>query len=255
LKFCQTNLKILITIQLLLGVCFVANAQFVFNYHQHFDSIAELTQKKRSELNYDLLLEKFQSVDTTMTNLEVLALMIGETKQDDYYPYELVHVERRILTHSQNSEFKKGLALCDSVLSIHPINFTALLERAYILDKIEDVVEEKKAKFQFVSTLDAVLSSGDGTIQYPIFVLSPMDGQILIRFIFGLNIGNTGSGEDEYGNFLDILEVINEEQGNMNMYFNIEHAVQRMFKEDLLEDFEKILKKDEKKNKKQKASN
>jgi hypothetical protein len=80
-----------------------------------------------------------------------------------------------------------------------------------------------------------------------------MDGQLLIRFVFGLPIGTMGSGEDEYGNFLDILEIVNEEEGNMNMYFNIEHAVQRMFKEGTLKDFEKVLKKDEKKSRKEKG--
>ncbi len=236
-----------------MGVCFIANAQFVFNYNQHFDSIKDLSQQKRSELNYEKLLERFQESDTTLSDFDVLALMIGETQQEDYYPYELVHVERRILQLSQNDSLEEGLSLCDSVLDIHPLNFTALLERAYVLAKLGRVEEEVTAKYQFVTVLETILSSGDGTYSRPIFVLSPMDGQLLIRFVFGLEIGTMGSGEDEHGNFLDILEIINEEEGNMDMYFNIEHAVKRMFKEEVIKDFEKALKKDEKRNKKEKG--
>lgn len=231
-----------------MGVCFVANAQFVFNYNAHFDSIANLSNKKKSELNYDKLLARFELSDTTLSNFDILALMIGETQQEDYYPYDLVHVERRILSLAQNDELEGGLALCDSVLNVHPLNFTALLERAYILDKQGKVEEESLAKYQFVSVLETILSSGDGTLSQPIFVLSPMDGQLLIRFVFGLQIGTMGSGEDEYGNFMDILEIVNEEEESMNMYFNIEHAVKRMFKEDVLKDFKKTLKKDEKRS-------
>lgn len=232
-----------------MGVCFSANAQFVFNYQEDFDSIANLTSKKKSDLNYDKLLSRFEVSDTTLSDFEILALMIGETQQSDYYPYELVHIERNILSLAQNDELESGLLLCDSVLKVHPLNFTALLERAYILAKLGMEEEEKQAKYQFVSVLETILSSGDGTYGQPIFVLSPMDGQLLIRFVFGLEIGTMGSGEDDAGNSLDILEIVNEQEGNMNMYFNIEHAVQRMFKEDVLKDFEKALKKDEKKNK------
>lgn len=198
-------------------------------------------------MNYEKLLTRFQSSDTTLSDFDVLSLMIGETQQDHYYPYDLVHVERDILTLAQNDHLTAGLALCDSVLDLHPLNFTALLERAYIFDQLGNKEEESNAKYQFVRVLESILSSGDGTIKQPIFVLSPMDGQLLIRFVFGLQIGTMGSGEDEYGNFLDILEIENEEQGNLNMYFNIEHAVKRMFKEDILKDFKKVLKKDEKK--------
>jgi hypothetical protein len=237
-----------------LGICVKASAQFVFDYHLHFDSIVKLSAKSKEELKYEVLLDRFNQADTALRDFDILTLMIAETQQDDYYPYELVHIERRILNYAQNGKDALCLELCDSLLNIHPLNFTALLEKAFVLDKMNLETDARKAEYKFVRYLETILSTGDGTIDYPIMVLSPMDGQILIRFIFGKKIGTMGSGEDKHGNFVDILELIDEEQGGMNMYFNIEHAVKRMFKEDVMKDFEKVLNKEEKKDKKRKSS-
>ena len=228
------------------------NAQFVFNYHQHFDSIVKLSEKSKGEFKYENLLERFNNNDSTLRDFDILTLLIAETQQSHYYPYELVHIERRIIQYAQSEKDNECLVLCDSLLNFHPLNFTALLEKAYVLSKLERTEEAIIAQNKFVNTLEVILLTGDGTLENPLFVLSPMDGQVLIRFIFGKQIGTMGSGEDEYGNFVDILQIMDEEQGSFEMYFNIEHAVKRMFKDDVLQDFEKVLKKDEKDQKKKK---
>lgn len=73
--------------------------------------------------------------------------------------------------------------------------------------------------------VDAILWSGTGSNTHSYFVLSPIDGQTIISYIFGENIGTMGSGDDSNGYFLDMLDMEKEGQETKTLYFNIDHAV------------------------------
>lgn len=226
------------------------HAQFLFEYHLHFDSIVKLTEDKKSDYYYNDLRANYEAADTSMTAFDMLALMIGETQQDHYYPYDLIFVERDIMNLANKGEYASSLFKCDSLLAIHPLNLTAILHKAFLEDKLGNL-SAKESKFKFVLYLDVLMSTGDGTIEAPMMVLGPADGQLLIRYVFGAGIGNMGSGQDAHGNFVDMLEIIKEGEEPAMMYFNIEHSVRRMFKEDILDDFEKAYEKDKKKAEKE----
>lgn len=227
------------------------HAQFLFQYHLHYDSIAELALDKKSDFYYEELRMRFEDADTTLTSFDMLALMIGETKQDHYYPYDLVMVERDIMDLANKGEYANALEKSDSLLEIHPLNLTALIHKAFLEDKIGSM-NAAASKYKFVLYLDVLMSTGDGTYEAPMMVLGPGDGQLLIRYVFGAAIGNMGSGEDAHGNFVDMLEIVKEGEEPVYMYFNIEHAVKRMFKEDIIKEFEKSYKKEQKKLEKEK---
>lgn len=221
------------------------HAQFLFNYQLHYDSIAELTKDKKSAYHYSALKERYVQADTSLSAFDMLALIIGETKQDHYHPYDLVVVEHEIMQLANKGEYANSLLKCDSLLAIHPLNLTATIHKAFLEDKLGSLTA-KKSKFKFILYLDVLMSTGAGTQESPMMVIGPGDGQLLIRYVFGAGIGSMGSGEDQNGNFVDILEVIKEGEEPTLMYFNIEHAVKRMFKYDFIKDFEKAYKKDQK---------
>ena len=79
--------------------------------------------------------------------------------------------------------------------------------------------------------VDAVLWSGDGSPSHPYFVLSPIDGQTIISYIFGGSIGKMASGHDSNGYFLDILEMEHEGHQPIMLYFNIDHATKELDKQ------------------------
>ena len=242
----------LFLITLKLGVYNFVNAQFVFDYKIHFDSISELTQSKKSEYNYAKLLSRFDKADATLNSKEILFLMIGETQKKKYLPYEWIEIERDIIDLINKKKYPDALSKCNYLLDISPLNFTALMQKAFILSiDIENSNEKSIANFKFVKVLDAILYSGEGTINSPIFVLSPFDGQIITQLIFGLNTGKMNSFENSNGFFIDEIEIISQKDGepNIYMYFMIDHAVKKMFNQDILNDFEKELKKSEKKSK------
>lgn len=232
-----------------LGICNIVNAQFVFDYKIHFDSISELTQSKKSEYNYTKLLSRFEKSDSTITSKEILFLMIGETQKKNYLPYEWIEIEREIIDLVNQKKYTNALSKCNYLIDFSPLNFTALMQKAFILSMGEQDSNVKSiANFKFVKVLDAILASGEGTINSPIFVLSPFDGQIITQLIFGLKTGTMNSFEDSNGNFLDGIEIIsqNDDEPNIYMYFIIDHAVKKMFNQDILKKFEKKMKKSEK---------
>lgn len=54
-------------------------AQDTFNYQTDFKNILAKTKDKNHKLAYNKLLTRFSALDTTLTDYEVLALLIGFT--------------------------------------------------------------------------------------------------------------------------------------------------------------------------------
>jgi hypothetical protein len=197
-----------------------------FDYHRDYRFYLNESANPESDYFYDILLKRFLKEDITLKNHELIALMIGFTENQNYYPYKNVDFEREIMKLVRDKEYKKALSKSRKLLDTNPLNFTALIEEGFTLMKI------KKDKKYYPSTcsrmlVNAVLWSGDGSIEHPYFVLSPIDGQTIIRYIFGNRIGLMGSGDDQNGYFLDILEMIKENDESETLYFILEHAVQK----------------------------
>ena len=201
----------------------VSIRNLTFNYERDFNYYLEESKRDRSKYNYSTLLTRFLNFDKSLSNNEVLALLIGFTANKNYKPYGNVDKEREIMSLIGSKEYKKSLDISEKLLKTNPLNFTALIEEGFALMKINDDKTEFPS-FSSRQVVDAILWSGDGSYNSPYFVLSPIDGQTIIKYIFGESIGTMGSGSDENGYFLDILEM-NTEKESINQYFIIEHAV------------------------------
>ena len=203
-------------------------AQIDFDYQTHFKEILTQSTDSTGLYFYPNLLERFNRNDSTLVNFEILALQIGFTENKNYKPYQILKTERKIKSLVADEEFEEAIRIADSVLLTNPLNFTALLEKGFSLMKLEkDAAAFHKGKVMKV--VRAILSSGDGTREKPYFVLGPGDGITVIEYILGGSIGTAGSGNDDNGNFLEIIEMITEEE-TKKTYFNINHATQKMFK-------------------------
>ena len=248
------NLKVI----LILIICSSAiQAQLFidFNYSRDYNKILALTKKETSGLFYPNLYKRFAAADTTLTNYEVLALQIGYTDNDNYWPYQDVEMEREIWGLNEQKKFKKAIKTCKILLGKNPFNILACREKGYAFNKLgqQDSADYYFYKFNKIVMCD--LSTGDGrSYETSWFVISPADGQWIIRLAFHRGICFMGSGRDKDSNFHDILgyhpddedqksEVKENSSDCMHLYFNIQHAAKRMFGKDskkLFEKFEKI---------------
>jgi hypothetical protein len=224
----------------------LAFGQDNFDYDKDFKVLLALSKDSTNTLFYPSLLDRFNNNDSTLTDREVVALMIGFTDNVNYKPYKTISEEREIMRLIEVEKYEEAIAACNAFLANNPLNFSALIEKGFAYMKLsKDSSEFHKTKF--LKILDAVLSTGDGSKEKPFFVLNPGDGQVLIRYIFGGSIGMMGSGSDKNGNFLDILEMKIEGKEPVTLYFHINHATNKMFSSDELEQIEKSIDKSRKK--------
>lgn len=215
-----------------LCICLYVNAQTSFNYNSDFKTILAKTRDTANELSYTRLLKRFNKNDTTLSNFEVLALMIGFTDKEDYKPYADLDKERAIYNLNDEGKFEQALAKADSFLSTHPLSVKVLYEKSYAFHKLNKQDSAAVYMLRGIRIFRAMRYSGDGkTTDTPMFALGPADGQDFIHKAVGASIGTMGSSRDKSGNFLDMLEAKNKDGKTVMLYFIIQHATEKMFKE------------------------
>lgn len=244
--------KTIKTIALLLVLTVGQNlyGQTTFNYKDDFPKILVKTKDSNDNLSYPKLLNRFIANDTTLTDYEVLALLIAFTDNPEYKPYKDVDIEREIYKLNGENKFRESLDNGMKFVKTHPLSVKALFEIAYSYHKLEKEDSAQIFLYRGSRIFKAMYFSGDGkSPETPAFALGPSDGQDFIYKFVRADIGTMGSGRDKNGNFLDILEAKFESGKTMNLYFIIEHATNKMFSPEEIEKMKDSLEKKEKSKK------
>lgn len=237
----------------------IAFGQTSFNYKDDFKTVLAKTKNQNDNLSYDKLLKRFTTNDTTLTDFEVLALMIGFTDKPEFKPYSDLSKEREIYNINGDGKFQEALDSANVFLKTHPLSVKVLFEKAYSFHKLGQ--EDSAAFYAYKGRriFKAMYFSGNGkSPETPTFALGPADGQDYIykyigSKIGGAKIGMMGSGSDKNGNFIDILEVVpNNGSTSYKLYFIIQHATDKMFSEKDMKIMEDAIKQLDKKGKKDK---
>jgi Domain of unknown function (DUF4919) len=215
---------------LFLTIVQFAFGQATFNYQKDFKTILEKTKDPNDNLSYDKLLKQFTSNDTTMADFEVLALLIGYTDKPEFKPYDYLSKEREIYELNGEGKYQEALDTASLFLQKHPVSQQALIEKSYSYYKLGNKDSADYYSYQFRRIMEAMYFSGNGTTkETPTFALGPADGQNYVQKFIGAKIGTMGSGHDNYGNFLDILEAELEDGKTISLHFIIQHATDKMF--------------------------
>ena len=223
-------------------------AQDTFDYDKDFKKLLNESTKSNSQYNYDHLLRRFLINDTTLTNYELLALQIGHTKTADYKPYNDIEIERAIYDLNASRKNRAALELSNSLQRRNPLSLMMNLEKSYAFHKLGESDSAEVYYERYLQLVHSNLWSGNGDSK-PYFVLGPIDGQIIIERYWQGVIPLMGSGEDDNGNFLDILTMKDKEtEEEKTIYFIIQHATDTMFSEEDMDKMEQYIK-DEKKKK------
>ena len=210
-----------------------------FDYQTDFEKLVEQSKNSESPNNYEKLKTEFIQNGENFTKEKVVALMAGQTASEFYDAYGMIDMERsyQVADRFPSDTIHK---YADQFLKIYPVNFSLNygLWKTYEKDNDKDNAEKFKKRFELIA--ESILSTGDGTNEKPYFVISPIDGQVLIRLYYKKEIGMMGSGNDPNGNFVDILEMVDGENSK-SLNFVIAHAM-GLFKKQLKEAQEKEMK-------------
>ncbi len=198
-----------------------------FSYSRDFPLLQKRSLDTADQFFYPKLLQRFQADDTTLTDREVLALLVGFTNDPHYNPYEDLDISRRVRRLNAQENYTAGLALADSFLLTHPVDQLTLYEKAFALYELGKEPVKSKYLDQYIAIMSAMDYTGDGRLPATaIFALGPADGQDYIHKHLGLQLGRMGSGYDKDHHFLDILDGISEDKKDtVTYYFNVDHAM------------------------------
>lgn len=226
----------------------ISFGQTTFSYKDDFKKVLAKTKDANDNLSYDKLSKRFTVNDTTLTDFEVLALLIGFTDKPAFKPYADLSTERKIYDINGDGKYKEALDSANIFLQTHPFSVKVLFEKGYSLHKLGQEDSASFYTYKGQRIFQAMYFSGNGTTpETPTFALGPADGQDYIRKYVRAKIGTMGSGRDKRGNFLDILEVVPKDgSASYSLYFIIQHATDKMFSEDELKMFDEQDKKKKK---------
>lgn len=208
-----------------------------FNYKKDFKSILMNSQDQESNLYYEKLLKRFQDNDSSLTNYETLALMIGYTENPKYKPMEDMEKEVEIFDHNNANEFSEAIEKSKSYLQGHPLSLLVLREISYAYSKIskvyeKDMVFDSAIYFNGLSSyymslndriMEAMIFSGKGrTPENPIFSLGLADGEHFIPNV-GYEIEKKNTLWNKNGDFLEHIVAL-DKLTTKDFYFVIQHA-------------------------------
>lgn len=205
-------------------------AQISFHYASDFKKVLTKTKDPADALSYDKLLKRFNANDSTLSDYEVLALLIGFTDKPEYKPYDDLDIEREIYKLNGEKKYAEALELANKFLKTHPLSVKALFEKSYAYHKLDQDKDATYFATQGFMIFKAMYFSGDGQSQETAsFALGPADGQDYIYKFVRADIGTMGSGRDGNNNFLDILDAKFKDGHVVQLYFIIQHATNKMF--------------------------
>jgi hypothetical protein len=208
-----------------------------FNYKKDFKSILMNSQDEESNLFYKKLLKRFLDNDSTLTNYETLALMIGFTENPKYKPMEDMEKEVEIFDHNNANEFSEAIEKSKSYLRGHPLSLLVLREISYAYGKIskvyeKDMVFDSAIYFNGLSSyymslndriMEAMIFSGKGrSPENPIFSLGLADGEYFIPNV-GYEIEKKNTLWNKNGDFLEHIVAL-DKLTTKDFYFVIQHA-------------------------------
>ena len=203
----------------------------VFSQKQSFEKpnykkIEKSIKKKKSNLFYKKLMERFQKSDTAMSIEEKRHLYYGFSFQKKYNPYNFSDYtdSMRVVLQKDNFsklDFNNIIRFGDSLLVQNPFDLRVMNYQLYALEKSKQEVLFNKKLNQSNIILDVLFSSGDGlskeTAFYVIFTSNEysllnvigvkFEGQSLVEHYDYMRIGENGAKVE--GLYFDITPCLN----------------------------------------------
>lgn len=195
-----------------------------FIYHRDYKVILEKALDRGSELYYHKLIIRFLNNDSSLTNAETLALLIGFTENPQYKPVELMEKELEIYDQSKANEFQEVVNLARPYLQKNPVSMLALREIAIAYNRLGN----KDSSRYFASLNDKIMeamiysSKGKKPLE-PIFALGLADGEYFVQNV-GFYMDKKNTDWNKQGDFMEIIDTYNDQDVKTTFYFAIQHA-------------------------------
>lgn len=200
-----------ITLLLLLIFCTYAYAQTHDFIAPDYTAIEKNVKDKKSPLYFDMLFERYNRADSTMTLKEKRHLYYGYSFQDEYSPYARTEEESKLreLLQKENADKKdleKIIEYTDAILKQYPFSLRVMEYRIYSFQELGKTEEVEKEKIKANIIIDAMLSSGDGTKKETCFYVINTLNEYELLNLLGFDFGGSQSLIDDRYDYLTLAE-------------------------------------------------
>lgn len=232
---------------LLCIVCVSVFAQPAFDYKRDFKPFMEQSQDRQSPLYYQKLLIRFLDRDTSLSNMEMMALMIGYTEDSHYKPFEDMEPEKEIFDMNEEGAYDEVITKSRKYLQTHPLSLRVNKEISYAYHQKQNEDSATYYMDLVEKIMNAMIYSGTGKKpNSPIFSLGLADGEYFIPNV-GLKILDKDTDWNDNNHFLEVIKASKSGDDEIIYYFVIEHAKQKIDDDKVNESGSKKKKKDDKK--------
>ncbi|MEI8053030.1 MAG: DUF4919 domain-containing protein [Bacteroidota bacterium] len=213
-----------------------------FIYKRDFKHNLDSASDRTGRLYYQKLIIKFLNNDSSLTNAEMLTLMIGFTGNPHYKPLENMEKELEIFDHNNNGEFSAAISKSRNYLQTNPLSLLVLREISYAYQKNskefqKNLVMDSALLYQdsakyFMDLndrmMEAMIYSGKGrTPETPIFSLGIADGEYFIPNV-GFVMDKKDTEWNKNGDFVETITAIVDKVNVRKYYFVIQHAKKKI---------------------------
>lgn len=191
--------------------------------------IEKNSKDKNSQLNFELLFERYKNADSTMTIEDKRHLYYGYSFTDDYSPYGTAATEARqnlnILLQKKEadkSDLRKIIEYTDELLNDFPFSIKLKDIRIYCFRELGMAEEAEKEDFQTNVIIDAILSTGNGVEKETCMYVINVTNEYELISIFGFSYGGEQSLIEGRYDYLAIEENPYEIKG---LYFDVSRSL------------------------------
>lgn len=131
------------------------------------DSIAIHYSTNNGKREYHNLLVRLQALDSALVKQDFIALYYGSVTQPNFNAAHIDSIENTIKEYNLLQEFMPAYELADSLLVFYPVSITAYFEKTFACYGLKRESEEVLSKQKYMIFSKCVLSSGNGSKEFP----------------------------------------------------------------------------------------
>lgn len=209
---------------LLSTILFTANAQSETFKSPDYDAIKKVVQDESSPSYYPKLLDRYQSLDTSLKANDYTNLYYGYVFQKEYKPYEIIPEEKEFISYISRlnnlttEELDKMIELGLVCRKKFPFNTDVAKYLWMAYQKKKDFSSGLKLSIQSFDILNAIKNSGDGkTPETAYHVLTVGNEYEILR-----NLSLQAESQGLVGRKYDYIKLKQNKSNIEGLYFNIE---------------------------------
>lgn len=183
-------------------------------------TIENLVNDEESVYYYPKLVERYNTLDSSLYRIDYIMLYYGYALQEEYRPFESMQIEDSLHLLNQQGKFAEADVLSNIFLQKKPISFFGNIERGACLYALQDSIRSVHFLEKYNKLFTAVETAGVGnSYEDPIVLITPLDAEVFIRR-YQLKVIERKAEEKNNHKYL-YFKVLSPEEKEFPIYFDV----------------------------------